>query len=279
MNKVVLKNEFAEFSAAICGAKPLSYVSQGREWLAGYVSPMLFPIIGPLPDDEHIYNGKTYHIPMHGFAQKMEFEVAEKSDTSVSLVLSANEKTLEMYPFEFRLTVCYMLDGKKLITRYKVENLGESTMYYGIGSHLGFNITLPKDDYTIVFDSDLEHNSSLNILGNPGIKELVETDCNKLKVKSEFFERGAVIIGNHNATSYELVSNKDNTRITYHSTDFPYLTVWSDTSSPFLCIEPWSFSSCHCEEKKDLSAIKEISVLESGETAEYQYDIICEFTD
>lgn len=55
MDKVVLKNEIAEFSTAICGAKPLSLILEGREWLAGYISPMLFPIIGPLPDEEHIY--------------------------------------------------------------------------------------------------------------------------------------------------------------------------------------------------------------------------------
>lgn len=213
---------------------------------------------------------------MHGFAQYMDFEVEEKSDTSVSLVLSANEKTREMYPFEFKLTVRYTLEGKKLVTSYTVENNGDNVMYYGIGSHLGFNITLPKDDYMIVFNKDLEHNTDLRILGNPGIKELVETDCNKLKVKSEFFEYGAVIIGNHNATSYELVSAKDKTKVTYNSQDFPYITIWSDTSSPFLCIEPWSFSSCHCERKQDMSAIEGISVLESGKKAEYKYDITCE---
>ena len=116
MDKIILKNECAEFTAAICGAKPLSLIADGREWLAGYISPILFPVVGRVLNDEHIYNGKTYNMPLHGFAQKMDFIVEELTDTSVSLVLEANDETRAMYPFEFRLKVKAGLTGYAQVT-------------------------------------------------------------------------------------------------------------------------------------------------------------------
>lgn len=277
MDKIILKNECAEFTAAICGAKPLSLIADGREWLAGYISPILFPVVGRVLNDEHIYNGKTYNMPLHGFAQKMDFIVEELTDTSVSLVLEANDETRAMYPFEFRLKVKYTLDGRKLTTSYTVQNTGENTMYYGIGSHIGFNITLPKEDYELIFNSDLENNSELTIRGNdPDLKNKVPLEGGKVAIKTEYFEQGAVIIGNHKATSYRLINKKEKTQITYNSTDFEYITIWSDVVSPFLCIEPWTYSGGHIKIKNTLSETKEISVLNSGEKKEYKYDITCE---
>jgi len=42
---------------------------QGDPAVWGRRAPNLFPICGKLVNDSCVINGKTYHIPMHGFAR------------------------------------------------------------------------------------------------------------------------------------------------------------------------------------------------------------------
>ena len=182
-----------------------------------------------------------------------------------------------MFPFEFRFVVNYSLDKNKLITSYTVENIGNNKMCYGIGSHIGFNITLPKDDYEIEFNADLENNKDLFVFGNdPELRSYIPLNKGKMGVRTKFFEQGAVIMGNHNATSYKLTNRNDNTLVIYNSSDYECMTVWSDVKSPFLCIEPWSYRSCHYERKKNMNEINGISFLDSGKKKTYTYEIAWE---
>ena len=71
--------------------------------------PGLIPDCGTAEDDRYRYNGGTYHMPQHGFARDMEFEIVEKEKDRVSFRLTDSEQTKKMFPFSFELYIIYHL--------------------------------------------------------------------------------------------------------------------------------------------------------------------------
>ena len=56
----------------------------------GRHSPILFPIVGRLKDDETIIENKTYKMTQHGFARDFDFEVFESKTSGNSAILKIN---------------------------------------------------------------------------------------------------------------------------------------------------------------------------------------------
>ena len=58
-------------------------------WQAGPVwprhAPVLFPIVGRLKDDRLRHQGKSYHLPQHGFARDRRFAWLNRSATACRL--------------------------------------------------------------------------------------------------------------------------------------------------------------------------------------------------
>src|SRR3981189_1922687 len=54
-------------------------------------SPLLFPIVGRLKNDQLQHRGKTYPMTQHGFARDHRFEWAEQGMTSCKLVPTNND--------------------------------------------------------------------------------------------------------------------------------------------------------------------------------------------
>ncbi len=263
-----ISNECLTFCASDLGAEPESLTTNGRQWLNQIkndvgtgLSPVLFPIIGPYADDEH-------PLPMHGFAKTSVFKTENITDSSITFVLDSDETTMKMYPYEFRLSVVYTLDGNRLITEYKVENKGEKPMYYAIGSHIGFCLNTQKENYTMVFDSDMEQNKEMVVYN--ACQEFV-FDGNILDIKDNFFKKGCITIGNHKSKSWRFVNKTDNSVISYESEDFPYLTLWSIPKKPFICLESWSFRSGHFCGGDSIKDLPEICTLNPKDSKSYKY--------
>src|SRR6266853_1423167 len=76
-------------------------------WQAGPAwprhSPLLFPIVGRLKDDQLRHRGKTYPMTQHGFARDLRFDWIEREPDRCTLVLTDSATTRERYPFAFRL--------------------------------------------------------------------------------------------------------------------------------------------------------------------------------
>lgn len=47
-------------------------------------SPILFPIIGGLPEDRYTWKGQTYEMRSHGFAKRSEFSVVSHTDDALT---------------------------------------------------------------------------------------------------------------------------------------------------------------------------------------------------
>lgn len=70
-------------------------------------SPVLFPIVGTLKNNQYIYEGARYTLTRHGFARDKEFTLLEQTASTLLFRLQSSEQTLENYPFPFELRLEY----------------------------------------------------------------------------------------------------------------------------------------------------------------------------
>lgn len=252
---VQLENEFLIATIAEAGAELVSlrsksmnieYIWQGNPAFWNRHSPILFPIVGRLKNNQYIYEGKTYHLPQHGFARDQLFQVIEQSDQSATFSLKSTKETYQYYPFDFELVLTYELEEQNLIVRYQVENLGIQTMYFSIGGHPAFNVpleeTLTFEDYFLNFFPKKSRTqiplsgSALNIKN----KTLAQTNTS-IDLIHELFKNDALIFETKGNNAFSIETEKSQHGITLSYTDAPYVGIWSPypKKAPFVCIEPW----------------------------------------
>ena len=161
----LLENEFLQAVVASQGAELVSVREKatGRElmWRGdaavwGRHAPILSPYCGRLRGGAFTHRGVRYEGGQHGFARDMEHAMVEKGEAHVSLCLEANVLTMEKFPFAFRLSSTYTLQGTSVVHRVQVENQSGEVMPFSLGYHPGF--ACPFDaahgtqDYVLRFD-------------------------------------------------------------------------------------------------------------------------------
>ena len=77
------------------------YIWEGNPTFWGKHSPVLFPIVGTLKNNQYQYKNETYTLPRHGFARDYEFELISRTDSSAVFSLQASAETKTVYPFDF----------------------------------------------------------------------------------------------------------------------------------------------------------------------------------
>lgn len=206
-------------------------------------SPILFPMVGRLRNDETIINDKKYTIPQHGFAKDMMFEKIEEKDNKVIYITKSNEETLKIFPFEFSLYLQYEIKGNTLIVKYKVINDGIDDMLFGIGGHPGFKIDVENEQYYFELETEEKDISFMEVEGsqisNKPAKNLLE---NKkiIRIKENSFINDAIMIKNYKSRKITLKQESNNKKVlTFDFGDFPILGIWSLPGAPYICIEPW----------------------------------------
>lgn len=226
--------------------------STGLEWMWqadpafwGRTSPVLFPFVGKLQQNQYQHKGKTYPMTSHGFARDRRFAVEKVSDTVIRFVLNADEESWKIYPFEFVLKLTYKLSGHELITEYQVENKGEGEMYFSLGAHPGFRCPLVESekftDYYLEFEKP-EPGLERWMVEGPflsGQKERVVLDGKKLALtEGHFGIKDAIILRDTNSSWMKFASKKNDRSMTFNYEKFPWMAIWSKPG-PFVCLEPW----------------------------------------
>ena len=267
-----IKNEFIKakiksFGAELnslqkCG-KDLEYIWQGDAKYWARHSPILFPIVGRLKKDNYFYKNQKYNMSQHGFARDKEFEIIEQKDDFLEFRLCSDEKSLEIYPFDFELYLSYKLQKSSLIISYKVVNKSDDKMLFSIGAHPAFNWSLEKDlkkeDYFLEFEINNSKRYFLNELGLVYDSMDLEFKEKKLFLNEELFKNDALVFNDLNIKKLIFKNIKNENFIKLNFENFPYLGIWSKPSgAPFLCIEPWfgiadeDNSNQNLEEKKGM---------------------------
>ncbi len=241
-----IKNEFLVATFNTFGSELISlksdekeYIWEGNPEFWGKHSPILFPIIGSLKNDTYYFSGKEYHLPRHGFAREKEFQVVERTESSIVFSLKNDVETLKIYPFQFELQIAYQLIDKKLEVHYKVQNNSEDKMYFSIGGHPAFQLSEDFEAYSLIFEASNELQFSLlenNLLSDK--TELLRIKNNFLPLNYKLFEKDALVFKNQNIKSITIQKNAIDF-LKVHLEEFTDLGIWTKINAPFICIEPW----------------------------------------
>jgi galactose mutarotase-like enzyme len=224
--------------------------AEGREllWQAGEVwprhSPLLFPIVGRLKNDELHHRGKTYPMTQHGVARDHRFEWLDRQPDSCALVLTDNPATRSRYPFAFRLQVTCTVKDADLDISLVVTNTGNEVLPASIGAHPAFNWPLlpglDKQDYALTFShvetAPIRRLKDGLMLATP---QPTPIGGKILPLSERLFDADAVILDRPASNSVRFAADRGPS-IEMSWDGFRELGIWSKPGGvPFLCIEPW----------------------------------------
>ena len=255
--RYTLENEYLRITADSCGAELKSIVSldeglerlwQGDEksWIGQ--APLLFPLIGRLKQERYDWAGAQYTMPIHGFANHSEFSCSAEGKNTLAFTLTDSQETYAHYPFRFRLTVRYTLQGNTILKAHTVENLSDGEMLYELGGHEGYNLALYAGErmgqYYAQFRNDglMTYTTDQDIMFNKDLSP-VAMEGKRIYLQREVFSNDALVLANAEGGTVTIGCDANSRRITVCAPDFPYLGLWTmyrpfDTN--YICVEPWS---------------------------------------
>ncbi|TDP03412.1 aldose 1-epimerase family protein [Flavobacterium sp. 245] len=249
------------------------YIWEGNPDFWGKHSPILFPIVGTLKNNNYKVNGKEYQLPRHGFARDMDFQLVEKTGNSAVFSLESNEETLKKYPFEFELQLIYTIEGSSLNIEYIVINKNDEKMPFSIGAHPA--IALPNNFENYSFKFEKEESLKFNLLENDLISNKTETlkiTNNVVPLNYKLFENDALVFKTLESNSLTILENsKPYVQVDFE--DFPSLGLWTKDQAPFICIEPWFGYSDTSNNSGNLFEKEGILILEIDQTFHSQFSI------
>lgn len=204
--------------------------------------PFIFPVCARISRNNqegmYLYEGKQYHLKIHGFSWFEKWAVESVTKSSVEMVLRDSENTLKQYPFKFEVRLKYEVQPGKIICHQTYTNKeSERAMPYYAGFHPYFLISGDKSKVILHFESTrrLKYNDTLtDIIGeqpiiktpisitDPAINEQLNILSNN-KLATLTFPNGDII-------KINVAKNGDY---------FPYLQLYTIPEKPFFCVEHW----------------------------------------
>ncbi|MBC3542037.1 aldose 1-epimerase family protein [Rufibacter sediminis] len=290
MKTTFLENDYLRVGVKSLGAELCSLVKKdaNREylWQADPAfwnrhAPVLFPIVGRLPQDQYLHQGKTYTLPQHGFARDQEFALVEEQENRLVYELKATDETRKVYPFAFVLRIIYTLQAQTVEVTWQVRHAGEGEMLFSIGAHPAFNVPLLPgeafEDYYLEF-SQPELLSRYLLQEGTGLlngeTEPVLDNMAVLPLRYEHYEKDALVFKSFRSDRVTLKSDQNPHFVQMQFANFPYLGIWTKrVGAPFLCLEPWYGIAGSAGEPVELSEKEGMQSLGSGETFEAAYSI------
>ena len=280
-----ISNKFITVTVDTLGAEVISvkdkkrreYIWSGEAW-KGH-APLLFPVCGAVRDDKYTLGGKQYPIAKHGFARRSEFTVERKNDFEIILSLTPNEETRKQYPFDFKLTARYAVDGPSLYAYFCVENKGEGAMPYYFGWHPAFKLPgrAPINEFYIDFEQDgpltmypLQNGPFVSPVGMTFPLDGGKYYLNEEQIYSNDTlilkgVRGHSVIGGGGYPPF--------LELEYYG-NLPYFCIWKApvSSARYICLEPWSNVPSDGTQPENFD-IREMSRLKKGEEEHFNYRV------
>jgi galactose mutarotase-like enzyme len=206
-------------------------------------SPLLFPIVGAVRNDQLLIDGTAYPMRQHGFARTAEFEVIDTAPSLCQLRLRANDCTRSQYPFEFQLDVTYHLKGARLIIMAVILNPGRTPLPVSFGFHPAFRWPLPyggtREAHEIRFDREepapIRRPRDGLLRRDPSPSPITG---HRLELHDSLFAEGALVFDQlrSEAVTYGVPQQRS---IEVRFQNLPHLGIWTKPGAGFVCIEPW----------------------------------------
>ncbi len=290
MENVIIKNDCLEVEISPLGAEmiKIKYNGEDKLWCGdesiwkGH-SPILFPICGRLLNGYFIYNDKKYELAPHGVAKSSVFEVVSQEKTQATFLISSNEETKNVYPFDFNFRVHFKLSGNKICIYYIVENLSQSVMYFNVGCHEAYALNDSMEKYSINFS---ENDSLDNLVYGPNMMEYdslkIALEDGNLPLSLDYFvgefenkgrtvKKDSIILENIKSKEVSLLKNNEEIMSIYFR-DFDNLVIWTK-SDRYIAIEPWNGMPDYFDTDHKLENKKHIDKLEKGQTKSFYHSI------
>mgnify|MGYP001370628931 CR=1 FL=1 len=236
---MILENNDCRVEISNSGAEILHFIHKQsqKEWkwdgnkqFWDQHNPILFPIVGSTYDKKIRINGNIYEMGNHGFARRAYFKTVSESSIQCELVLMHSEETLKQYPFEFKLSVRYQLEGSKLMIQYTIENLSTLDMPFSIGFHPAF----------MTSQNGVSANQIVKFpnLENDLPESICDKETNTLVFNDQFFQKVPTLLLENCHSPYVILEDGNNT-MKVDIIGYRWLAFWKKPEAHFLCIEPW----------------------------------------
>lgn len=286
-----IENEILKVEISSRGGELQSIIRDGGEYLWqadpkywDEKAPNLFPYIGRLTRGKYVVKGKEFQMTIHGFLSSAELMMEEQSSERIVFRLDADEKTFSCYPYDFTYRIIYELDEDVINVIYQVENLGEETMYFGIGGHPGIAVPvggtaekkqLNFEDYYLEFSGGagegcaagspvrIDFSPTCFLTGND--KEYELEKGNRISLHHDMFDEDAIVLKNAPDT-VTLKSDQGERYVRVRYPEMPYIGFWHavKTDAPYICIEPWSSLPSRQDVVEDLAEQPGLVALPGG---------------
>lgn len=264
----------AELQSIVHTTTRLEYMWSGDATFWGKKSPVLFPIVGGLKNGNYTFDGISYAMGRHGFARERVFEVTEQTNASITFSLSSDEASIKVYPFLFRFSIQYSLEANSVRVSYRVENIGNSPMYFSVGAHPAFAVPLVEgdsfEDYYLEFNQ--QEITGIWPLSPEGLLKEASTpffsNNNRIPLSKPLFYGDALVFKRLQSDCISIRSNKHSHGLSLSYSDFPFMGIWSAKDANFVCIEPWCgiadsvVASGNLQEKEGIHTLEEHQLFE-----------------
>lgn len=228
------------------GAELVSALYKGEEYLHqkekvywNRSSPVLFPIVGKLKNNNYKYNNKNYSLPIHGLARHKEFTFIKQDKNTLVFSLKEDSDSLKHYPFTFCLQITYTLEEDSFDISYEVSS--KEDILFSLGAHPAF-ILKAKIDETYLEFVEKENLDLLCLnLENGCISKTKKNYLNSkiLTLEKNIFKEDALIFENIKSKKVSLKNNKNSKSVNITYEGFPFIGFWAPMHADFVCLEPW----------------------------------------
>lgn len=236
---------------ALKGGQLLSLVSsggreviwQGEPALWPWHAPNLFPVVGALAGNHLIHRGVRYPMEPHGFLRHCPMTLIQRTDEAVQFLLTDGEATRPHYPFAFRLTLSFAIEGDCLVQSFLVENPGEEPLPVSLGGHPAFYWPLTpgagRQAHRLIFAEEEVQPIRRVVAGGLGPDPFpTPVEGRVLPLDDGLFDISAIVWdGLKSRTVWYGIPGEAGIEMRFD--DFPHFGLWTRPSFPFLCLEPW----------------------------------------
>lgn len=215
-----------------------------RQMYAG--NPILFPIASKNvvdgQDHRYTWGGRTFDMPQHGFARLMPWRVTEQDAGAVTMELVENQETKLNYPFAFRLSLTYRLQGGRLSWEQSVENRSAEPLPFSTGFHPYIRLPLTAASRREACFVDLPACRRWRWTGNYEAFQSEPFAATRLSVMPDVSD--SLLLDDLPRPELSLHDEGSGLEVALNFEQSPqhrFVVIWSRSpAEPFYCIEPWT---------------------------------------
>jgi galactose mutarotase-like enzyme len=255
----------AEITSLRSKPENIEYIWQADPDTWAGSAPILFPIVGRLNKGKYSIDGQEYVMNTHGFIKEQNFNLIDKTETSIRLRSSSNGSTMQHYPFRYDLDVIFSLTETSLTVTYVVVNRDKKDLYYAIGSHPAFALDsqdLQSGKYHLTFSE--QESEWCQLIENDllsSAKHNIKIPNKTLLLTTNLFDNDALIFRDVSSSSITLSKSSEPILSVNMGTN-KHLGLWAKPNAPYVCIEPWTSTDesittpLELKEKADMLCVK-----------------------